>query len=84
MMPEKELDFICFLIAALISLRPLPVMAEQHIFPKDLIELIRSSLSSSDLLKILIIGVHSRSKVCSILFTSLIFCCRSSSLTSMT
>ena len=84
MMPEKELDFICFLIAALISLRPSPVMAEQHIFPKDLIELIRSSPSSSDLLKILIIGVDSRSKVCSILFTSLIFCCRSSSLTSMT
>ena len=43
MMPEKELDFICFLIAALISLRPLPVIAEQHIFPKDLIELIRLS-----------------------------------------
>ena len=43
MMPEKELDFICFLIA-FNFIETAPVMAEQHIFPKDLIELIRSSL----------------------------------------
>ena len=57
MMPEKDLDFICFLMDSLISLSPLPVIAELHIFPKDLIELTRSLLISSDLLKILIIGV---------------------------